>query len=156
MATHFYGEIQYTLKIGNSQVVIRSKRVRKFCLHVASCECLSSAVASCRLQLERSAARVVEADLQKGIKCCESFTRWLLLLERARGVQVGARKTFQCPHCLLVQRVQMKQIAVGRVWVSTPPLGVPTTQPTYIEWQITIHRSLPPLKILGQKAKSNH
>ena len=35
-------------------------------------------------------------------------------------------------------------------------MGVPTIEPAFIEWQSIIHKSLPPPKILGQKAKSNH
>ena len=35
-------------------------------------------------------------------------------------------------------------------------LSVPTTQPAVIEWQNNILTSIPPTKILGQKAESNH
>ena len=35
-------------------------------------------------------------------------------------------------------------------------LSVPIIQPAFTKWQSTIHRSPPPAKIWGQKAKSSH
>ena len=40
--------------------------------------------------------------------------------------------------------------------MSPSPHGNPTIEPAFIEWQKIILRSLPHLKFLGQKAKSNH
>ena len=72
-----------------------------------------------------SSARTTKYD-----KCCESSTRWLL--------HEGFKK------------------CEGRendVLASPLPLSASTTLPAFIEWQCTIHRSLPHPKIWGQKAK---
>ena len=54
------------------------------------------------------------------------------------------------------EKVLTNYFAKGSVSVSPLPHGIPTTEPAFIEWQHTIGRSLPPSKILVQKAKSNH
>ena len=46
-------------------------------------------------------------------------------------------------------------VAFGREHLH-PLHGVPTTESAFIEWESTIHRSPPPPKVLGQKAKSNN
>ena len=46
-------------------------------------------------------------------------------------VQMGAKawmRSFFCPHCLWVLKVQTNYIRAGRVWMSPPPKGIPTTQ----------------------------
>ena len=54
----------------------------------------------------------------------------------------GPRVMSLHPYPLLwVQKCQTNWIATGRVWVSPPPHGIPTTQPAFIEWQSTIHRT---------------
>ena len=58
------------------------------------------------------------------------------------------------PFCLWVQKVQTNSFAQDRVWVCPPPHGIPTTEPAFIEWQSTIHRYLPPSKLVGQSTKA--
>ena len=57
-----------------------------------------------------------------------------------------AKSTWESQEC-----EWQSSITTGRVPVPSLPLSALTTQPTFIEWQNIIHRSLPTLKILGQK-----
>ena len=59
-------------------------------------------------------------------------------------------------HHLLVQEVQTIYFAYGRVWVSPLPHGIPSPESAFIELQSTIHKSLTPHKIVGQKATSKY
>ena len=74
------------------------------------------------------------------IKCCESFTRWLLDTNTSR------RKTN-----VIVFPKSSNKFNYNR-WdfrAPQPHQCVPSIQPAFIEWQSTIHRALPPPKILG-------
>ena len=44
-------------------------------------------------------------------------------------------------------------IRASKVWVSLPPLRVPTTQPAVIEWQNNIHSSPPHSQNFGAKSR---
>ena len=49
-----------------------------------------------------------------------------------------------------------KLITAGRIRMSPLPLRIPTTQPAFIEWQSTIHRSPPLLKFWVKMPKATN
>ena len=71
------------------------------------------------------------------------------------SVRYGARKVFLGSNHLPVQKIQMNLITAGSVWVSHH-LWVQKLLKLHTHIQNTSHRSLPPPKVLGQKAKNNH